>query len=1323
MATSKEIVGKIRLVADVKGATQEHAAAQEKIRKEMQKTAEEAQKAAKSSAQSGKETVDWEKRRAEWAEQEAAREKRRIADQIAARKKLDEIRAGKTWTAEQQEQSQKAQAAIDAEIASIAELRKAYVEYREAGGKMRWPTRLTPEARTELEQGMQDFDERIAKEKSFLDRFMTEMTKIGVLRGGVEWRFARAIGGAAIIPLAAVMIVEQVVKRIKKTIDETVAALGELGRQRTAITAFEALGGPTATGAGWSELAQNVREAVGYTVSNYQVLTTQNRLLRANFDDLAKAMPELATVARVMGEAFGVDAAQQLNALLDAIEKGDVQTLEATWGFRGVGEAVQQAAHELGVGTGQLDRFRRAAAILETVLPQAETVIIALGGAAKSAGEDMATWWDALATKWKTFRTGAAYQVMQVLGAGAGAERAQNVATLEQMRLEFDMATDSFNAAERAGKVAEDAAAEGLSAVREYWSRRAGFPEDLPRFKTITEEIEFLTDATQTLRLAEQGLTKAQQEAARAALDQAAAEQALAEEAVQAGDKIQGMERDWALDFATIMPLDEAVSAAQAAGDAMAFEVREAAQRSGSYYSIEVENIYRNWQGRHETAMSVMEESAVTHMVSAASRIATAIQGFYAGITSMALTITAGMSPEEAGAAYGRMKQSYDAWYNKWYGAISGAPGAGLESLDALREKAQMEEQWRLQNQMRTTIEAARSAWLIDLADYMPWEEAEKKADTFAKSLETSIQRYADKLGGLSEAAIQAGKDTVQGLFNTVFEEIKRHSVVAFGELGDDLAADAQKLALRLSPYMSLDEVLAFEKAYLERKLAWREEWFGREDTTPALDALSDIDREAEAIVDAFEEANKKVKTTTKSLKDMATAALLANLDIGSWASAFAAEHGGAGPMETYKKHAQPLVAAMIDKLWGEDFAKKTGRPPSDEEWRAHWYEQWQPLELWPGGPIAEATGPEADRAKAMLKAMGIEDFGQVFNDEYLKRQGVIDNMENEITQGDLLIAAMGKWTAYLEGLIPPTDEEDGDGEDKDGTGKPTDVVVIDPKTGQPVKSGIGGPVEFQHGGITRGAGLAFLHPNEAIIPIGGGASFGEGGPDWEGIGLNLEGSLVLLDQLISDTNLKVQNELWPALEALKSSSLSVANEYFTEWIRTASWNLKSAFEEWVIKPAGGTQMALDWGLTPAAWAASEALWATAGTPVPPSEPEENPLPPEEEGGLPAPPSEKIPWWARKPPKWAQGGGLMQDNGLVYAHQGELILPLSQLSHMVTMRMAGFGGGVNIDNLSIPVTINGGGNLQPVDVQNAVINGIRVRGGAEIMRSARRLGL
>lgn len=57
-----------------------------------------------------------------------------------------------------------------------------------------------------------------------------------------------------------------------------------------------------------------------------------------------------------------------------------------------------------------------------------------------------------------------------------------------------------------------------------------------------------------------------------------------------------------------------------------------------------------------------------------------------------------------------------------------------------------------------------------------------------------------------------------------------------------------------------------------------------------------------------------------------------------AWWDQFTAEHAGENPDQFYGRTGEGLAEALADREWSEAFARDTGRPPSEDEWRAHWF-------------------------------------------------------------------------------------------------------------------------------------------------------------------------------------------------------------------------------------------------------------------------------------------------------------------------------------------------------------------------------------------------
>ena len=132
--------------------------------------------------------------------------------------------------------------------------------------------------------------------------------------------------------------------------------------------------------------------------------------------------------------------------------------------------------------------------------------------------------------------------------------------------------------------------------------------------------------------------------------------------------------------------------------------------------------------------------------------------------------------------------------------------------------------------------------------------------------------------------------------------------------------------------------------------------------------------------------------------------------------------------------------------------------------------------EAYPGGPIGRLTGPEADEARKILTEMGFTDLGQIYKDDWDKRNALIGEMDLELTKIEELNLALGGLAGYINSIIP----EDDDDEEEPPTEEEITKILAIPVTGIDRMGG----VAMQHGGFTRSSGLAFLHPNEVIMPL-----------------------------------------------------------------------------------------------------------------------------------------------------------------------------------------------------------------------------------------------
>lgn len=56
------------------------------------------------------------------------------------------------------------------------------------------------------------------------------------------------------------------------------------------------------------------------------------------------------------------------------------------------------------------------------------------------------------------------------------------------------------------------------------------------------------------------------------------------------------------------------------------------------------------------------------------------------------------------------------------------------------------------------------------------------------------------------------------------------------------------------------------------------------------------------------------------------------------WYAEFQRRHGGQTPEEFYGRTGEGLPEAMADLEWSQGFAQMYGRPPTEDDWKAHWF-------------------------------------------------------------------------------------------------------------------------------------------------------------------------------------------------------------------------------------------------------------------------------------------------------------------------------------------------------------------------------------------------
>lgn len=399
--------------------------------------------------------------------------------------------------------------------------------------------------------------------------------------------------------------------------------------------------------------------------------------------------------------------------------------------------------------------------------------------------------------------------------------------------------------------------------------------------------------------------------------------------------------------------------------------------------------------------------------------------------------------------------------------------------------------------------QAEKDAWAIAAA-LVGMQEAANNLDPEA------MQAFAQALSRLRTIAGLSGLPGFEEE-SAVAREIRLQE--EFTDLQEDLLDGTERWGMQLA------DVLEDDAKLFELVDQYQTDVINNLD--PAIMNMSEFERKLyikRHITDSWDDLLDKMEEASKppSASDIRewNKYLLLTGGGGSWVKAFAAEHGGRVPTEQYKKHADPMVAAVIDKLWAEDFQRKHGRAPTDAEWQQHWYEQWMPLELFPGGPIAASTGPEAERAKAWIKLAGYaEDLGKAEHEAWMKTQELIPSIEEHKTQEEVLSTYISEHTVpsletWNEKMIPVLEGLEDLGGKLGRVNTKLGDILGDESEGGPVPPGTTGqPGEtftdsegnvweatpggwrlvapgMQHGGVTRGAGMFMLHPNELVLPL-----------------------------------------------------------------------------------------------------------------------------------------------------------------------------------------------------------------------------------------------
>ena len=361
-------------------------------------------------------------------------------------------------------------------------------------------------------------------------------------------------------------------------------------------------------------------------------------------------------------------------------------------------------------------------------------------------------------------------------------------------------------------------------------------------------------------------------------------------------------------------------------------------------------------------------------------------------------------------------------------------------------------------------------------------EQAAAMGDALLESITKAIEAGAD----LGELEIDALILLAERGFDKLIEFMERRAasfiegLVARADAEfEKLGERAERKAITIAPYVTFAQYQEYSKAYYASLEAWYNKYQPNLWGAKAQYDLAIINNRWESIASNITRAGKGIGTSVSAMKRLADETLLASKALGAWATAFKAERGGRGVLAAYARHEEPLTAALIDKLWGEQFAREVGRAPTEEEWKAHWYAVWYPKELYhvPGAPIGAPTGPLAEEARKLLSEQGLLGLGDIYQDEYLQRKGLLVEMDKETLAREGLVEALDDMTAAVraakEAFAPPIPPPDGEAA--------KEVVKVIAKE---LGAGWSGIPELQHGGIIDRSGLAFVHAGEVFGPL-----------------------------------------------------------------------------------------------------------------------------------------------------------------------------------------------------------------------------------------------
>lgn len=779
-------------------------------------------------------------------------------------------------------------------------------------------------------------EQKVESATGIFTTFRQSMLAMGSLRGGLIFRFLKGMGGTAATMAVVGYVAIRAGKAIGKAVTNIVDSMGDLEKTRAAEAAFKNLS--RTAGISFGSITKDVRKATGYTLDEYDVWTRANKLLRAEFGEIAEAMPQLAVLARTMGDAFGVDAAGMLDNLTEAIREADTELLESEYGFEDLTVALQNGARELGKTVEELTAVEKANILVQAVLPQTTQMIHELGGAASTTAGQLRNFWGELEDTISAISLAAAIPILGALGGDP-----ESIAALKERNLltaEAQLLLGQLRKAYKEGTITQDE----LTEATERWRDILDTPLGLP------------------------------------------------------------------------MPLWIAPEGSEAAVERFIHQLK--------------------------IALGLIEE----------------------------------LAPWEGGF------MSPDVWMQQ------------QESMERAAEAVQQQqtktaEAQEVVNELVKEWERDILAAQVEAGEVIDVDKAREQAAAMGDALLESITKAIEAGATLGELEIDALILLAEHGFDKLIEFMERRAESFIEGLVkradaefDKLGERAERKAITIAPYVTFAQYQEYSKAYYAALEAWYNKYAPNLWGAKAQYDLAIINSRFEGIASNVKRMGQGIGTSVSAMKRLADETLLASKALGAWATAFKVGHKGRGVLAAYARHEEPLVAAMVDKLFAEETMARLGRPPTEEEYIAHWFEVHYPLEIAhiPGAPMVAGKGAIWDEARRIVAEAGFEGLGDIYAEDYKARKGLVTELDKETLARDGLVVALDEMTAAVNAAKdaftppPPTDGEEG------AEAAKAVVKAIATELG----AGWTGIPELQRGGLTRGAGLAWLHAGELIIPM-----------------------------------------------------------------------------------------------------------------------------------------------------------------------------------------------------------------------------------------------